>query len=410
MNRRDLLAGSAAALGGSAKAAPYVARTAERRWTTAIPVGDFVRSDRGPAGEALQAALDASFEAGLPLIFPPGDWIVDKPLAIKHTERRRRGFPRIIGAGVGSSRLVAVAFEGPLLSVQGVPLEPPAGSFFLYGGGIEGIEFVGTKARQTGIETCGWWYGTLKNCRFVDFGRHGVRVIGSNVDPNPDWSASILRAETCLFERIGEWGFIDDNPIGAPSWIFDRCLFNLCGSGGAFVRSSGNQFLACSFAEGGFVSENHRGAAAAGVGLRIGDASAGTINRTRVIIAEFDSNRDAHILIDRSTSCLIEDARFIHNDRNGFGSITPPIAVELGSDNDRSLVTNIDIVRPLVRIDQEGEVVGYRLATRNASQIHIDAESRMYNPARLGKFTQTEGFPAQAEAQHRQIEVRAPSD
>jgi hypothetical protein len=409
MNRRDLLTVSLACA-GSAMPAPYVARAAEQRWTTAIPVGEFARGNSKPAGEALQAALDASFEAGLPLIFPRGDWIVDRPLAINHTERRRRGFPIIIGAGVGSTRLIAGTVEGPLLSVHGGPLEPPVGTVFLFDGRIEGIEFIGSGAAQTGMETLGWWYGTIKNCLFRNFGRHGLRVVGSDVDPNPDWTSSSLRVETCWFERIGEWGFIDDNPIGAWGWVFDRCDFNLCGSGGAFVRSSGNQFLACSFGCGGFAREKHPSAAAAGVGLRIGDASAQTINRTRVTIAEFDGNRDAHIMIDRSTSCLIEDARFVHNDRNGFGRITPPVAVELGSDDDRSFLTNIRFVRPLVRVDQEGEVIGYRLATRAASQIHIDAESYTYNPAHRGKFTQTEGFPVASDAQRREIEVGARGD
>jgi hypothetical protein len=388
--------------------APFVARAAESKWSTAIPITDFASSGDRPAKEAMQAALDASFETGLPLVFPRGDWVVDEPLAIKHTDRRRRGFPHIVGAGVGATRLLARGFDGPLLTVHGGPLEQPVGTFFLYGGGIEEIEFVGDRANaaQTGLETLGWWHGTLKNCLFRQFNGHGLRVIGNTLDPNPDWTASMLRLETCTFERIGGWGFIDDNPIGAPGFIFDRCMFNLCGAGGAFVRSSGHQFLCCSFGAAGFTAENQPSAAAKGVGLRIGDASAQTINRTRVVIAEFDSNRDAHIVIDRSTSCLIEDARFIHNDRNQIGHITPPVAVELGTGLPRSMVTNLRIARPLVRIDQEGEVTGYRLAApEKASHIVIEAESFSYNPASRGKFTRTEGFPAATEAKRLGISV-----
>jgi hypothetical protein len=156
----------------------------------------------------------------------------------------------------------------------------------------------------------------------------------------------------------------------------------------------------------GFLGENQPSAAERGVGLRIGDASASTINRTRVVVGEFDSNRDAHIVIDRSTSCIIEDARFIHNDRNKMGHITPPVAVELGSSHYRSLVTNLRVARPLVRIDNVGEVTGYRLAAPSiGSDISIEAESYSYNPESRGNFTRTAGFPEPEEARRRKISV-----
>ena len=107
MKRREVLklslASASAALGGGLVAAPSVTRAAESRWTLAVPVVAFAPGDGKPAGEALQAALDAALKTGLPLVFPRGEWVVDKPLAIRHTDRRRRGFPRIVGAGVGST-------------------------------------------------------------------------------------------------------------------------------------------------------------------------------------------------------------------------------------------------------------------------------------------------------------------
>ena len=347
------------------------------RGSAAIPVTDFAAPNSGkPESDALQAALDVSFETGLPLVFPRGEWIVDRPLTITHVERRRRSFLRVSGAGIGGTRIIATRFEGPLVCIRGAPREKPAGTFFLWGGGFEGIDFVGAGAgpRQNAIEILGWWNGVLRNCGFSRFNGHGIRVTGdSALDSNPDWTASILRVEHCMFERLAGWGFLDDNPIGAPGWIFDHCVFVFCGEGGAFVRSSGNQFLGCSFSGCGFLDEKTP-APGQGVGLRIGDASAQTINRTRVVIAEFDSNKDAHIQIDRSTSFLIEDARFIHHDRYGTGGITPANAVLLGAGHSRSLISNGRVTRPLVRIDHGGVVTGFRLAAQ-ASDLVIDRKS-----------------------------------
>lgn len=56
-------------------------------------------------------------------------------------------------------------------------------------------------------------------------------------------------------------------------------------------------------------------------------------------MAEFDSNRYAHIAMGRSTSSLIEDARFILNDRNSVGHIYPPVGIQFGSTgNPRSML------------------------------------------------------------------------
>lgn len=405
MNRRKMIIQGAGAIIGGLMATPYVVRAAESRWTSAISVGDYAPPGKDSSDEALQSALDASFEAGQPLLFPAGDWFLDRTLSINHFDRRRRSFPQILGAGVGTSRLIARGFEGPILSVHGGPLDPPAGTYFLYGGGVEGIEFVGAHGQtgQNGLEVLGWWNGSVRNCLFRNLGGHGIRVVGSNLDPNPDWTSSSLRVETCNFERLGGWGYIDDNPIGAPTWVFDRCMFIFCGEGGAFVRSSGTRFLSCSFALAGFLSENRPSTATTAVGLRIGDTARTTVNRTHLTIAEFDSNRDAHILIERSTSCVIEDARFIHNDRNMVGHITPPVAVLLGSEQPRSVLKNIRIIRPLVRIDHEAPVIGYRLINpESASDIKIDEESLSGHTA---NFTRTVGFPKEQTGKSSGIEI-----
>ena len=61
----------------------------------ALSAADFAAPDLGrPVTRELQAALDASFETGLPLVFPRGEWVIDAPLRVTHTARGRRGFPR----------------------------------------------------------------------------------------------------------------------------------------------------------------------------------------------------------------------------------------------------------------------------------------------------------------------------
>ena len=88
-------------------------------------------------------------------------------------------------------------------------MEQSLGTYFLYGGGIEEIEFVGDPihSTQTGFETLGWLYGTLKNCLFRNFKGHGLRVIGNALDPNPDWTASMLRLRNLHVRTYRRMGF-----------------------------------------------------------------------------------------------------------------------------------------------------------------------------------------------------------
>ena len=407
-DRRQFLAALPVCLAAGAVqiASPAIVRAADQKWSTAVPVTDFVPPNLGKAdAPALQAAFDASLDTGLPLVFPRGEWFVAEPVQMRHVARSRRGFPQIMGAGPGSTILRGLPFAGPMISVRGAPEAPPAGTYFFWGGGFNGFTFAGARngPPQNGMDVLGWFYGALRNCTFSGFTGHGVRAAGDlSISSNPDWSASMLRLEGCWFERIAGWGFLDDNPIGAPAWVFDQCLFVFCGAGGSFVRSSGHSYLGCSFSGCGFTGEETT-APGFGVGLRIGDADAFTINRTRVVVAEFDSNKDAHIMIDRATSFLIEDARFIHNDRQKTGTITPPVAVMLGRDHPRSLVNTGRITRPLVRVDHEGAVTGYVLAAKEARDIVIERESFTYTPGDRGTFERARGFPEEAERKQRNI-------
>jgi hypothetical protein len=390
--------------GGRAFAqAPAVHRPVELRWTSAIPLGDFCAPNLNrPQAEALQAALDAAFETGLPLIFPRGDWVTDRMLTVTNPDRKRRGGPILIGTG--DTHLRATSFEGALLRVRGAPTVPPAGSFFLIGGGIERIEFHGAMGPhpQNGLDVLGWGNAKLDNCIFQNFSGHGIRCHGDlALDPNPDWTGSIMHLTGVMAKRNRGWGYLDDHPIGAPGWTFDRCVFQYNGGGGAYVRSSGNVFNACAFAQNGFVAEN-KAAAGIGVGLRISDTTT-TVNRARVVVAEFDSNKDAHIMIDRCTSFLIEDARFIHNDRDKSGYSTPPVAVVLGVDHPRSLIRNGRITRPVFRLDTPGTVTGFKALSPNMANVVI--ERGFHSDETVGKvvYTPYEGFAPPADLARRHV-------
>lgn len=370
---------------------PAVHREANQRWTTAIPVADFVAPNTGhPAGEALQAAIDTAFEVGFPLIMPRGEWNVDRTLTIENPDRKRRGFPSIIGSG--DTRLMAGAFDGPLMSIRGAPKVPPAGACFLTGGLLERLEFHGNKARkQNGLDILGWSLGIIRSCSFENFSGHGVRVYGDKtLDPNPDWTSSIVRMDGVRSVRNGGWGFFDDNPIGAPTWVFDRCVFDFNGAGGAFVQSSGNLLLGCSFVSNGYLDETTP-APGFGVGLRIGDADGSAVNRLRLEIAEFGENKDAHILIDRATSFLIEDARFIQGNWITKKHLVPPVCVQIGS-GPKSLAYNGKISRSVFRNDSAGTVTAFSLRTPAALDFTIERGYSSDETNGKVQFTHYDGF------------------
>ena len=116
------------------------------------------------------------------------------------------------------------------------------------------------------------------------------------------------------------------------------------------------------------------------------------MNRLRVTVAEFDANKDAHIWIDRCLSFFVEDARFIHNDRDHRGSISPPVAVLLGSIHPESRVHNGRFSRPVFRLDTPGQVTGFRLQTANASGLAIETGFQTDALNTKGMFKAHDGF------------------
>ena len=102
------------------------------------------------------------------------------------------------------------------------------------------------------------------------FGGDGIRVIGDlTKDANPDFTATIFLAiEGCTISRIGGLGFRDHHPIGCPSVSIERSVFNMCGEGGALIRSAGFVIDRTAFAGCGWSGETTL-VNAKGIGLQI---------------------------------------------------------------------------------------------------------------------------------------------
>jgi hypothetical protein len=356
--------------------APAVARPPDLSHATVVDVSRYARPDtERPQTAELQAAIDAARAAGVPLVFGRGRWMTDAPLRIIHTERRRSAFPKIIGAGVGETIIQAIPFSGALFEVRGAPLEPPPGTFFLWGGGIEGMSLVGSPrgpADQHALNVLGWLHGKLEAVHVTGFRGSGLIVTGDRrLDPNPDWTVSNLTISGCWFERLGKWGFLDENPVGANAFSFENVVFVLCGEGGAWVRSQAHRFVGCSFSACGFIDERTPGLGR-GSGLQVGDR-ARTTNRLLVSNCEFDTNLTAQIALDNVHSFTIERSRFVHHDRYGLGRLTPASSIVVAGAGPESVVTNGTFSELLVRIDRLGSVIGLNFAnTENVWNLVLD--------------------------------------
>jgi hypothetical protein len=377
---------------------PAVHRAAELRHAGGVDVARFLApgTDRA-ASEAIQAAIHAGQAAGVPVRFPAGGYVVDRPIIIENTTGLDAAMPTVVGAGVGSTILEASPFEGPILSVRGVGRGPFKQSHLLHGGGLHGFElrglgpYYGPKSVgapiQHGIETLGWVGGLIANVRIGQLSGDGLRSVGdAGVHPNPDWTASLLRIADVKLRRLGGWGFYDANPIGSPGWTWDRVDYVLCGRGGAFVASSAHDFRSCSFLGVGFPAENTPSDGEA-VAVHIAGALGRSISRVRVTGAEFDSTKDVHIALDYASACVVEQSRFIHNDRGGVGRLTPAAAVVVARSGHASACHGLVFRHNLVRLDTPGEAAGFVWkGTANVTDIEVDGLSISGDAGAVGAF------------------------
>lgn len=307
---------------------------------------------------AIQAALDFARETPCVLFFPAQRYLVHRTLTISNPGDTRASAPTLRGRGSEFTSIEFRGASGPLFSVTGVKR---AGQF-LHDLSFEKFRLIG-KGRDTSehaIEMMGCYAPAIRNVSITGFGGDGIRVIGDlTKDANPDFTATIFLAiEGCTISRIGGHGFRDHHPIGCPSVSIERSVFNMCGAGGALIRSAGFVIDRSSFAGCGWSGERTL-VNAEGIGLQILTPGA-SVSRGLVRACEFDANRAEHLRMDNFAMARLENNRFIYNDRYAAGFLTPPIGANMAPLSANSVLTEIVIDGLFHRLDQPGKAIGIK--------------------------------------------------
>lgn len=307
---------------------------------------------------AIQAALDFARETPCVLFFPAQRYLIHRTLTITNPGDTRASAPTLRGRGSEFSSIEFRGASGPLFRVTGVK---KAGQF-LHDLSFEKLRLIG-KGRDTdehAIEMMGCYAPAIRNVSITGFGGDGIRVIGDlTKDANPDFTATIFLAiEGCTISRIGGHGFRDHHPIGCPSVSIERSVFNMCGAGGALIRSAGFVIDRSSFAGCGWSGERTL-VNAEGIGLQILTPGA-SVSRGLVRACEFDANRAEHLRMDNFAMARLENNRFIYNDRYAAGFLTPPIGANMAPLSAKSVLTEIVIDGLFHRLDQPGKAIGIK--------------------------------------------------
>lgn len=361
-----LLSGASAAGSAETQTAPD---PAARRVVNVVEAGAD-RTGQRDASAAFQRAIDMLAPTGGVLYVPAGEYRIERTLVWQNRENRRAPGILFQGDGQHSTVLNSRISAGPLLRVRGVRTTAPVDTSFFWGGGIRDLTIRGTDggSGQHGLEVLGWYYGEIQNCHFVTLGGDGIRALTDlNVDPNPDFTSSILFVRAVWFERLGGWGFIDTSAFqGAPGWSWDRTVFIMCRKGGAHVRSGGHSFTTCSFAFCGWQGEQGPTVPAA-YGLYF-DGAATACSQQIVHGCEFDNNLTAHIGARfLAASCFFAN-RFIFNDRFGTGHLCPGKGVEIGVGDVHATVLGVLFRQSFFRVDIAGDMVGFDFV--NNANVH----------------------------------------
>jgi hypothetical protein len=307
---------------------------------------------------AIQAALDFARETPCVLFFPAQRYLVHRTLTISNPGDTRASAPTLRGRGSEFTSIEFRGASGPLFRVTGVK---KAGQF-LHDLSFEKLRLIG-KGRDTdehAIELMGCYAPAIRNVSITGFGGDGIRVVGDlTKDANPDFTATIFLAiEGCTISRIGGLGFRDHHPIGCPSVSIERSVFNMCGAGGALIRSAGFVIDRSSFAGCGWSGERTL-VNAEGIGLQILTPGA-SVSRGLVRACEFDANRAEHLRMDNFAMARLENNRFIYNDRYAAGFLTPPIGANMAPLSAKSVLTEIVIDGLFHRLDQPGKAIGIK--------------------------------------------------
>ncbi|MFN0074933.1 MAG: right-handed parallel beta-helix repeat-containing protein [Prosthecobacter sp.] len=341
---------------------------------------------------AIQAALDFARVTPCVLFFPAQRYLVHQTLTITNPGRTRASAPTLRGRGSESTSIEFRGGSGPLFDVTGLR----AAGQFLHDLSFEKLRLVG-RSRDTdehAIQMMGCYAPSIKNVSITGFGGDGIRVIGDlKIDANPDFTATIFLAiEGCTISRIGGLGFRDHHPIGCPSVSIERSVFNMCGAGGALIRSAGFVVDRSAFAGCGWSGETTL-VNAAGIGLQI-HAPGGSVSRGLLRACEFDTNRAEHLRMDNFAMARLENNRFIYHDRYAMGFLCPPIGANMAPLGPNSVLTEIVIDGLFHRIDQPGTAVGIKWSnSANVDETSIEVVRTRTTNAPKANFTAVEGKP-----------------
>lgn len=323
---------------------------------------------------AIQASITAKAPYGGELLFPAGTYKITAPLTWYNTTSADKPGLAFVGEGRDATIIKSYIASGPVFDVRGTKsfASGGTGSRFFNGGGIYRLKIDGANATGTSdaINVQGWQYAEVVGCYITTFPRDGIRQWVDTGYPNADYSSSSINViDTWLWDCVGQ-GVNQTGSIGAWSWEFTKTLFGYCGMG-ATITSAGNSFFDCSFTGSGFSPSGV--VRAGGSHLQIGAAAGGT-NRITISGCEFDFARLAHVKLDYLNTVKIERTRFIFNDRNGTGTLTPSEGgVVIAPDSAGSNVQNLRIENSIIRCDGPGICNAFVIANfGNVQGIQVD--------------------------------------
>jgi hypothetical protein len=361
---------------GSGTGTAELSQTVETKLRQTISVSDFGAIGNGVADDtaAIQAAIDSRASVGGVISFPAGIYKITASLTWYSTVSEDVSGISFVGEGRNSTTLKSYIANGPMFDIRGTKsfASGGSGSRFFNGGGFYGMLFDGTNATGTSdaIYVQGWQYAEIVDCRIDTFPRDGIRQWVDTGFPNADYSSSSINIiDTWIWDCVGV-GVNQTGPIGAFSWQFDKSLFGYCGLG-ANITSAGNSFFDCSFVGNGYSPAGVP--RSGGSHLQIGSSSGGT-NRIAMQGCEFDFARLAHVKLDYCSTIDISQSRFIFNDRNSTGSLTPSVGgVVIAPDGAGSNANSVLITNCNIRIDTPGICNAFYIVnTSNVQGIQVN--------------------------------------